>query len=207
MRARFLYLPLLVAALALPALAQKEFLNDNEINEIREAQEPDKRLKLYVDFAKARLDAVAKLIAADTPDRGEAIHNNLYEYDRILHAIDLNADQAEKRRDLFRKGLEYALDQEPGFLKQLEAVQAGNPRDLDDYKFVLDQAIGNTRDSIEGLGELLGKQPKGRKEEKTYKDEGEKQREKNVRVPPPREIGPTKPTWDPSVGPPRRKRP
>ena len=37
-----------------PALAQKDFLTENEIEKVREAQVPSDRLKLYALFARQR---------------------------------------------------------------------------------------------------------------------------------------------------------
>lgn len=197
--------------LAGPALAQREFLTNGEIDQIREAQEPEKRLKLYVEFAKIRIDAVARLLQGKEADRGDQIHDALYEYDRILDAIDKNVDQAQQRRDPVKKGLQYALEQEPAFLKQLEALQAANPADLQQYKFILDQAIGNTRDGIDSLAEVLKKQPTNRAEEKAAKAAAEKEQQK--RAGPPSGAGQkaadpaSRPGWNPNAGPPTRKKP
>lgn len=157
-----------ILALALPLApvwAQRsEFLTDGEILEIRDAQDPNHRLKLYAEFAQRRLDAIAKLMDGSEPGRGERIHGQLEEYDRIIDAIDKNVDQAAQRRDIMRKGLEHALKNEPQFLRLLESIRDRNPKDLDDYRFILDRAIESTEDSIEGLSEVLKKQPKGKEE-------------------------------------------
>ena len=150
----------------LGAAQRREFLTDGEIEAIREAQDPNERLKLYANFAQQRLELAEKALAGSEADRAQQIHTALSEYNRILEAIDANVDQALTRRDLMRKGLEYALKNEPDFLKLLESFQARNPKDLDEYRFALSQAIENTKDSIDGLREALQKQPKGRREEK-----------------------------------------
>lgn len=162
--------------LAQPAAAQqREFLTDGEIYQIREAQEPDQRLKLYVQFAQQRLDAVEKELAADDAARTRRIYQNLSEYDRIIDAIDRNVEQALGRHNLMRKGLEAAVKAEPEFLKLLEAFRARNPKDLREYRFILDQAMETTKDSFDSLREALAKQPKGRKQEKEEKEEKKKQ--------------------------------
>ena len=172
---RLAYAAILAAVLVLGANAQRrEFLSDGEIAEIREAQEPNERLKLYTKFAQQRLELVEKALAGSEANRAEQIHTSLTEYNQILDAIDKNVDQATGRRELMRKGLEYALKNEQDFLKLLQSFQARNPKDLDEYRFALSQAIDDTKDSIEGLREALGKQPKGRKEEKEDKQEKKK---------------------------------
>lgn len=178
MKRRIFLLMVAAAAMALPAPAQRrEFLTDGEIFQIREAQEPNDRLKLYVQFARQRLEAVEKLLAGNDADRGERIHDNLQEYDQIIDAIDQNAEQAVSKRNLVRKGLELALKEEPEFLKLLQSFRARNPKDLQEYRFILAQAIDTTEASIAGLREALEKQPKGRKQEKEEKEERKKKEE------------------------------
>ena len=160
-------------AIVLSVLAtaqRREFLTDGEIEAIREAQDPNDGLKLYTDFAHQRLWLVEKALAGSEADRAQQIHTTLSEYNRILEAIDANVDQAVTRRDLMRKGLEYALKNEPDFLKLLQSFQARNPKDLDEYRFALSQAIENTKDGIDGLREALQKQPKGRQQEKEARE-------------------------------------
>jgi hypothetical protein len=218
MKLTSLAIAVLCFALALPLCAQqREFLTDGEIDAIREAQEPVKRLQLYVQFAKQRVDTVAKLFQSTEANRGRQIHDALYEYDRILDAIDKNVDQAQQNRDVLRKGLEAALEQEPGFLKQLETVRAANPADLEEYRFALDNAIGNTRDSIDGLAGVLKKQPAIRKEQKAAQAEKKQPAPASKAgaaapadskppaagtVPPPDQ----RPGWDPNAGPPKKKK-
>ena len=163
--ALLLLAPLLLL-LALPAFGQRrEFLRDGEIAEIRDAtEEPNKRLKLYVQFAERRLAAVEKLLAGSEPERGQTIHDQLYEYSQIIVAIDHNVDQYMSRREIIKKGLEEALKAQPEFLKLLASFKARNPKDIDEYRFILAQAIDDTEISMEGVQEALGKQPRDRKE-------------------------------------------
>jgi phosphoglycerate-specific signal transduction histidine kinase len=160
-------------AIVLSVLAtaqRREFLTDGEIEAIREAQDPNERLKLYTQYAQQRLELVEKALAGSEADRAQQIHAALSEYNRILESIDANVDQALTRRDLMRKGLEYAFKNEPDFLKLLQSFQARNPKDLDEYRFALSQAIENTKDGIDGLRAALQKQPKGRQQEKEARE-------------------------------------
>ena len=158
---------LLATLLALPAQAQwREFLSQDEIQQIRKAQLPNKRLKLYAEFAEQRLATVEKELAGNDARRARRIHARLSEYDQIMDAIAANVEQAISRRDPVRKGVEGVLEAAPEFLKLLESFRARNPRDLSEYRFTLNQTIGTTQDSIQSLQQVLEKLPKGKKEKK-----------------------------------------
>src|ERR1035438_5833849 len=94
---KLLMVCLMLAAAAAP---QHDFLNSGEVEQIRNAQEPNLRLKLYADFSKARIDLVKNLLGKDKPGRSAMIHDVLDEYCKILDAIDTVADDArsEERR-------------------------------------------------------------------------------------------------------------
>lgn len=172
---------LLVLLLASAAAAQREeFLTDGEISLIREAQEPNKRLKHYVDFAQQRLAEIEKALAGNEPKRGDFIHQYLREYDSIIDAVDRNVEQALTRRDLARKGLEIAVKATPEFLKLLQGFRARNPKDLDQYRFILDQAIEDTESSIGTLRAALDKQPKDRRAEREARKEAEEQQRRRA---------------------------
>ena len=161
---------LLATLLALPAQAQwREFLSQDEIQQIRRAQLPNKRLKLYAEFAGQRLATVEKELAGNDARRARRIHARLSEYDQIMDAIAANVEQAVSRRDPVRKGVEGVLEAAPEFLKLLESFRARNPKDLSEYRFTLNQTIDTTQDSIQSLQQVLEKLPKGKKEKKSDK--------------------------------------
>ena len=90
MRTRNTILALALALLAAtPLLAQlggREPLNEKEIDELREvAQEPDKRLKLMVEFARARLATIEQLRGEEhlAAGRGARVHDLLEDFTRL----------------------------------------------------------------------------------------------------------------------------
>ncbi len=184
-----MFLGLCVILWAIAGAAQaREFLTDSEVNQIREAQEPNDRMKLYVQFARTRLDAVEKELAAVKPakpeERGDRIHDMLYEYGKILDAIDDLSDLAKTQKILMRKGLDYVVHAEPEMLKRLQAVEDKNQADRETYRFVLSEAIEGTESSLEEMKKILAKTPTDKKLEKDIEKE-RKQEQKDAKKPNP----------------------
>lgn len=144
---------ILLALLALLAAAplcaqQPDFLTADETDQLREAQEIDVRLKLYVQFARARIGMFEAALAKDTTGRSGYLHELLEQYAQIIEAIDTVVDDAlsHQRPPATMNGV---LAAERDMLARLEKALQSAPRDLARYKFVLEQAIETTRDSIE----------------------------------------------------------
>jgi hypothetical protein len=147
------------AACALPVLVaqDRDFLTPNEVEQVRQAQDPNDRLVLYVHFAKQRMDLVEQYLAKEKPGRSIFIHDALDDYSNIIEAIDSVSDDALLHKHPMDKGIVAVLDAEKEFLAQLNKIQDSQPKDLDRYKFVLQQAIDTTSDSHEMSMEDSGK--------------------------------------------------
>ncbi|HEX4750371.1 MAG TPA: hypothetical protein VH302_12580 [Bryobacteraceae bacterium] len=129
------------------AQEDRDFLTPNEVQQIREAQDPNERLILYVHFAKQRMDLLQQYLAKEKAGRSLFIHNTLEDFSRIIEAIDSVSDDALRRNRPVDKGTQSVLDAEKEFLVQLNKIQESQPKDLDRYSFVLQTAIDTTSDS------------------------------------------------------------
>ncbi len=138
----------LFLALAAPLFAQKEFLSPTEIEMIREAQEPNLRLRTYLNFAKQRMDQLNQQIAKDKKGRSILIRDILNEYTQIIDAIDTVSDDALKRKVDISQGADAVSGSERGFLGTLKKIQASKAADLDMYEISLKEAIAITEDSM-----------------------------------------------------------
>lgn len=131
------------------AQEDRDFLTPDEVEQVREAQEPNERLALYIHFARQRIDLVENYLAKEKPGRSIFIHNTLEDYSHIIEAIDTVADDALRKHKDIDKGLLVVLNAEKDFLDQLGKIQDANPKDLERYKFVLTAAMDATADSRE----------------------------------------------------------
>jgi uncharacterized protein involved in exopolysaccharide biosynthesis len=140
---------LVVLLLALPVWAQKDYLSPNEVDQVREAQEPVARIRLYLGFAKQRLDQLQSALVRNRPGRSGEVRQLLEDYTSIIDAINTVADDALVRKADLTAGPAAIAEGEKKFIAQLQKLLDSAPRDLDMYDFALKEAIAATSDSMD----------------------------------------------------------
>src|SRR5580692_2740322 len=132
----FLFIPAILAT-GIPAFAQRDFLTNDEVEKVREAQEPNERLKLYVLFARQRIDQLQRLLEKEKKGRSLAVRELLEDYTNIIDALDTVSDDALKRRADSSVGVNAVREAEHRFLTQLQKIKDRAPSDLDMYSTAL----------------------------------------------------------------------
>jgi hypothetical protein len=176
MKGLLLFSILGIAGLVPQARADRDFLTGDEVEKIREAQEPNDRLKLYVLLARQRLDQLERLLAKDKKGRSATARDLLEDYSKIIDAIDTVSDDALKRGVDIALGSAAVSDAENRFATQLQKIRERAPSDLDLYDIELKEAVASTNDSMD-----LAKQDTGIRaaklsdEDKKLKEEAEQE--------------------------------
>jgi len=141
-------------------------LTEKEVDQLREtAIEPEKRLKLMVDFTKARIVAVEQLRSDPklNKGRGQKIHDLLEDIATLVDEVDDNVENYNERNADLRKPLKQVVEMDSDFQTKLRELKAAseNSKNVDeaaDYKFALEDAIDSVNRSADSTRKLLEEQ-------------------------------------------------
>lgn len=166
-----LKLPVLAAATLLFLLAgvfsrgqqKEEFLTEEELDKIRETQDPGERIELYLTLEQVRLDRF-ETSRTGPPDpegaNGAFLDSLMAQYimlnDEMKNWIDY---QFENKGDM-RKGLRALLDRGPQQLGQLRRIQSSPDPYVTAYGDTLRDAIEQMTDGLDGATRALAEQEK-----------------------------------------------
>jgi hypothetical protein len=173
---RISFAAFLLATTLVPVSAQRrrDPLNQPEIDQLRDAaQDPDIRLKLYITFARTRLDALDKArTEAKTADRGQVTHDRLQDFLDVYDELNDNIDTFVDRKADLRKVLKVVLEADNEFQAKLRALKqsaAASPEEIKQYDFLLANALDTLDSSAQDHRQLLSEQEEAFKHKKPTK--------------------------------------
>lgn len=147
-----------VAATRSPAFAQspkKDYLSDNEADQIRDAETPNDRIKLFISFAADRIKKLQFEFAHPA---------ELHRDDRVNTLINAYAGCIDDASDSIQLGVEKQQDvrgaikemqaRAPEFLAYLKTVSAKGQA-VEAYKDNLDDAIDATNEAIDDAADAI----------------------------------------------------
>jgi len=157
------------------AARRRDPLTDAETDQLREAAlEPQKRLKLYIKFAEARLLAIDQIRSDPkfADGRGKKIHDLLEDFTAILDEINDNLDTYQGRplnkddkRD-FHKGLKEVIEASDKFDLKLRTLKSALDTDAEmkkeaaDFQFALVDAQEALKSSADMAREYMSEKDK-----------------------------------------------
>jgi hypothetical protein len=146
-------------------------LTQPEIDQIRDASwEPQDRLKLYVDFARARLVALEQMRSdPKAKNRPQQTHDKLDDFLLLYDELNDNIDTYVDRKDDIRKPLKVVIDADNEFQAKLRALKDAAdvpPAEFHAYEFVLTNVIDTVDTATEDHKKLLEDQEDAAKHKK-----------------------------------------
>lgn len=157
---------LLLSMSAIAQARQRDPLTSKEVDQLREtAQEPEKRLKLMVDFTRARIVTLEQLRTDPkvSKDRGERMHDLLQDIASMVDELDNNIDDYDQRNADLRKPLKGVVELDSELQTKLRALNSAaedpkNAGEAAQYKFALQDAIESVNQSADASRKLFEEQ-------------------------------------------------
>ncbi|MHB8527144.1 MAG: hypothetical protein ACYDD2_13425 [Candidatus Acidiferrales bacterium] len=132
------------------AQERPDFLSPDEADKVRDAQNPNERVKLFLDFAADRLKKLQYELQLKSPQmhKNQILNGLLSAYagcideaaDRIDEGRETNPNMRPAIKDMQKRGKEY--------LEALRKIEGSGGPELVAYKDSLDDAIEGTQDAL-----------------------------------------------------------
>jgi hypothetical protein len=168
-----------VLLLLLPAAfaARRDPLNSKEADEVREASmEGDKRLPLFAQFARVRLETVEHMRSDPrlAEARGRQVHDLLEDFTTLIDELGDNIDDFVQRNDDVRKPLKSVIEALTSFQLKLRTIKETKDdpafaKEFQEYAFPLDSAIDAVNSGLDSAKKTMQEQEKKAEEEKAKK--------------------------------------
>jgi hypothetical protein len=198
---------LLIVSLGLARGAEKgDYLSDDEVDQLREAQDPSQRIETYLSFAQVRLarfDDYRNRPPNPDYDIPGYLGTQLDQYIRITDALKDWIEDHFDRRDDMRAGLKKVLEMGPHQLDQMRHIEQSSDPYAAGYRKSLGDAIDDFTDALDGATKALSEQTKvfgelkreekvdaqavkdrEKEEKKSAKDEGKLRKKEHEKGPP-----------------------
>lgn len=144
----------LLMALPIAAQRKRDPLNPLEIDQLRDAMlEPEQRLKLYVTFARDRMNRLEQMRSdPKAADRAQKTHEMLSDFLAVYDELNDNIDMYVGRKDDIRKPLKLIIEADTEFQAKLRSLKDAANTDTDEarrYEFLLTNAIDTVDSSAD----------------------------------------------------------
>jgi len=154
-----------LVALAMIVRAQTgDFLTEEEEDKLRGAQDPSKRIEVYLELAQARLERIDDFRQQPMDpkyDNGAYLDRLVGQYIALTDELkNWIQDQYDRQGDM-RQGLRKLLESGPKQLEELRRIQQSPDAYAADYSRSLRAAIDDLADALDGATKALEKQEKG----------------------------------------------
>jgi len=155
---------LFAASLGVAWGAEKgDYLSEEEVNQLREAQDPSQRIETYLAFAQirlARFDDFRNRPPNPDYDVPGYLETQLDQYIRITDALKDWIEDHYDRRDDMRAGLKKVMEMGPHQLEQLRRFEQSSDPYAAGYRRSLSDAIDDFSDALDGASKALSEQSK-----------------------------------------------
>ena len=135
-------------SLAPRAWAQKDYLSAVEADKIRDAENTNERIRLFLGFAEDRLKKFQYELQHPASNKHPEMLNALM--NAYVGCVDDAADLVQlgiEKQENIRKGIDLMVSRSKEFLETLNKISAEGA-EIDIYKDNLDDAIEGTRDAM-----------------------------------------------------------
>jgi hypothetical protein len=146
-------------------------LNPLEQDQLRDAaQEPSERLKLFIQFSRARLASLEQMRAdPKVTDRGQQTHDRLQDFLDVYDELNDNIDTFVERKSDLRKPLKAVIEADTEFQARLRALKSSadaNKNESKQYDFLLSNVLDTIDGSVQDHRQLLSEQEEAAKHKK-----------------------------------------
>jgi len=149
---------------------KKEFLTEKEIEQIQVYSEINIRVKLYLDFAEARLKAAEERLSGKESEPGDPFEfftpeDMLDGYYRILESVMINLEDAYRNsdsieKDRVQKALKNLKRSTQNSIKQLEIIRKiAEEKDKEGLWDLANKAIDISKGAHDGAESGISKEP------------------------------------------------